>query len=557
MEIENVLMNSMGFNQLKKNIEVSVERFDNYDDSVYSEYIQAQENLEFIDTFEKLNTKNTNEKLKMLKKINRDYGNCNKGLENFCRIQSLEAEEAAVDGTSAKKEEVESDDKKVDQPVGASEQKKKWYQKVWEAIKNFFKKIGGFFKMIWQKITGLFKKHEDTDKAIEEAPEDKSAQLDKYLDEVQLPSSDDDSSKGYLIINDKVISNLNNTATRYVQLCTQFDAAITELTSKKGSNESIKKFIEMAKIYLDDNQNISGAADNKALLIVLNNLASRKYDRSKDPEKFGTSIKETTKIKDIIGTNNCKTINNKLKNVTTVISQFNKSMDQAEKLCASASKKFDNYITGNNSQDDENNKIAVALFKAVTKVADINRGLANDLSKSVRVIKLDGVVKAAQKILGTVAQVGEAGVKAGVNAAIKLIGGMKKLSKHGQQEVSRLIQSGRQKFQDELNKKQFRDVNAVLMSRSIQELIESISRAYVNDSNYYTKDFNDFKIDVVQAIEDNGYYDMIKEKFGNVSKKEVQTIMSQVNENKLKEAYNKVKTKQMAINQAEQKRYST
>lgn len=542
MEIENILMNSMGFNQLKKNVEASTERFDSFDDSVYSEYIQAQENLEFIDTFERINNNNVNQKLKMLKKINKDYGNCNKGLENYCRIQSLEAE---VEGTSAKKEETKSEDKSVEQPAGASEQKKKWYQKVWEAIKTFFKKIGNFFKMIWNKITGLFKKHEDTDKAIEEAPEDKAARLDKYLDEIQLPSSDDDSSKGYIIINDKVVSNLTSAATRYVQLCTQFDAAITELTAKKGSDQSIKKFIEMAKIYLDDNSNISSASNNESLLKVLNNLGSRKYDRAKDPAKFGTSIKETTKIKDIIGTNNSKTISKKLKEVTNVISQFNKSMDQAEKLCANASNKFNDYITKNESNDDESNKIAVALFKAVTKVADINRGLASDLAKSVRVIKLDGLIKGAKEILG----VAGAAVK---NAAIKIAGGMKKLSKRGQQEVSKLIQSARQAYLDELNKKEYRDLNAALMSSSIKRLIEDISRVYVNDSSYYSKSFYEFGADVYNAIKDNGYYDILKEKFGNINLKEYETIMNEVNVDKLREAYDKVKNKQATINRAEQ-----
>lgn len=542
MEIENILMNSMGFNQLKKNVEASTERFDSFDDSVYSEYIQAQENLEFIDTFERINNNNVNQKLKMLKKINKDYGNCNKGLENYCRIQSLEAE---VEGTSAKKEETKSEDKSVEQPAGASEQKKKWYQKVWEAIKTFFKKIGNFFKMIWNKITGLFKKHADTDEAIEKAREEQLAKLDEYLDKVQLPSSDDDSSKGYIIINDKVVSNLTSAATRYVKLCTQFDAAITELTAKKGSDQSIKKFIEMAKIYLDDNSNISGASNNESLLKVLNNLGSRKYDRAKDPAKFGTSIKETTKIKDIIGTNNSKTISKKLKEVTNVISQFNKSMDQAEKLCANASNKFNDYITKNESNDDESNKIAVALFKAVTKVADINRGLASDLAKSVRVIKLDGLIKGAKEILG----VAGAAVK---NAAIKLAGGMKKLSKRGQQEVSKLIQSARQAYLDELDKKEYRDLNAALMSSSIKRLIEDISRAYVNDSSYYSKSFYDFQMDVVRAIKDNGYYDILKEKFGDINLKEYETIMNEVNVDKLREAYDKVKNKQATINRAEQ-----
>lgn len=220
-------------------------------------------------------------------------------------------------------------------------------------------------------------------------------------------------------------------------------------------------------------------------------------------------------------------------------------MDQAEKLCTNASNKFNDYITKNESNDDESNKIAVALFKAVTKVADINRGLASDLAKSVRVIKLDGLIKGAKEILG----VAGAAVK---NAAIKLAGGMKKLSKRGQQEVSKLIQSARQAYLDELNKKEYRDLNAALMSSSIKRLIEDISRAYVNDSSYYSKSFYEFGADVYNAIKDNGYYDILKEKFGNINLKEYETIMNEVNVDKLREAYDKVKNKQATINRAEQ-----
>ena len=53
-----------------------------------------------IETFGSLENYNTRAKLDMLNKINKAYGKCNRGIENYCR--SLESE---TEGTSAVKED--------------------------------------------------------------------------------------------------------------------------------------------------------------------------------------------------------------------------------------------------------------------------------------------------------------------------------------------------------------------------------------------------------------------------------------------------------------------
>ena len=97
----------MDLDNYKKDVNNSIERFDGFNDGLWNEYYKAQEELNFVETFGSLENYNTRAKLDMLNKINKAYGKCNRGIENYCR--SLEAE---TDGTSAVKEEDKTADEK-------------------------------------------------------------------------------------------------------------------------------------------------------------------------------------------------------------------------------------------------------------------------------------------------------------------------------------------------------------------------------------------------------------------------------------------------------------
>lgn len=122
---------------------LSEERFDGFMDSNELDYQNSIESINFINDYERVNDYNNILKIKMLNKINKEYGKLNRGIENY--IYSLEEE---VDGTSAKKEESESTN--TEQPSGTSEKKLKWYQKVWESVKKVA-------IAIWRAIVKVFK----------------------------------------------------------------------------------------------------------------------------------------------------------------------------------------------------------------------------------------------------------------------------------------------------------------------------------------------------------------------------------------------------------------
>ena len=118
----------------------SEERFDGNFDTVFAEISRSEEDINFLETYGSLENYNTKAKLDMLNKINKAYGKCNRGIENYCR--SLEAE---TEGTSAVKEE----EKTTEAPKDTTK-KKNW-------LVNVLTAIGRFFKFIWTSIVNFFK----------------------------------------------------------------------------------------------------------------------------------------------------------------------------------------------------------------------------------------------------------------------------------------------------------------------------------------------------------------------------------------------------------------
>lgn len=144
---ESIFNAGVGNKPVAKVEPISVERFDGSFDNIFAEVARSEEELDFIEKFGAVSEINSANKMKMLAKLQKTYGSCNRGLESF--IQSCEADE--VDGTSAKKdEESETEDKIVEQPKGVSEKKENWAKTALKAVVTFFKKI-------WQAIVSLVK----------------------------------------------------------------------------------------------------------------------------------------------------------------------------------------------------------------------------------------------------------------------------------------------------------------------------------------------------------------------------------------------------------------
>ncbi len=176
MSFESIYNAGLGLSVAKTSDEsASVERYDGFLTGLLADVTKSEEDLKFIELYGKVEDANTAAKIKMLEKINKNYGKCHRGIENYCR--SCEAE---VDGTSALKENNDSttDAKKAE----AGKKKTNVLMNVLRAIGDFFVKIWNtivkFFQTIASKIKAMVRKHKN------------AKQLDNLKKEAQNTSSD-------------------------------------------------------------------------------------------------------------------------------------------------------------------------------------------------------------------------------------------------------------------------------------------------------------------------------------------------------------------------------
>ena len=139
----------------------SEERFDGNFDTVFAEISRSEEELNFVESFGSLENYNTKAKLDMLNKINKAYGKCNRGIENYCR--SLEAE----DNTN-KKGFVSNIVSKLVNIL----------KKIWAIIVNFFKQIS-------LRVKSFFNKNKLKNEVNKSQMNEQERQnLNKFIDEM-------------------------------------------------------------------------------------------------------------------------------------------------------------------------------------------------------------------------------------------------------------------------------------------------------------------------------------------------------------------------------------
>lgn len=123
--------------------------YDGYFDAVQAELTQSFENLEFLDTYSRVNEANDAAKLRMMKRLKRVYGST---IEDPAKASSVES---FIDSNIRSLEE----DKKTDGSTKKEPGKvKAFFGKIVEALKKMLTSLKNFFKGIWKKIKEFFTK---------------------------------------------------------------------------------------------------------------------------------------------------------------------------------------------------------------------------------------------------------------------------------------------------------------------------------------------------------------------------------------------------------------
>ena len=504
----------MDLDNYKKDVNNSIERFDGFNDGLWNEYYKAQEELNFIETFGSLENYNTKAKLDMLNKINKAYGKCNRGIENYCRIQSLEAEAEAVEETDSNTEN------KTD---NNSAKKTKWYQIVWEKIKAFFQKIKKVFIAIVDKIKGFFKKNEDVDQAIDqaivEAPKEVE-RLSEYLGEVNV---NEDKSEKLVKINSDTASLLIRKTGEYLQISTQFSDAVKNL-STYGNTDGVKKFVDMAqKMY-----------PNKLNFGSMNGTDGKAYKEYKDRvEKIANSFKyddnrngylshinsglldaqEGKKITavDVMGTKDVKEIRKIFKELKKSISDSTNNINKASDLCRGADKAFQEYVNKNIAENnkevtDDQRKlvyeiagICTAMFKTVTNMSNIYLNMVKDISKTMTIIE-KFTISGAQKFISALKNAKEAIGKKLTDWGLILKGKGEKIYSSLSKDVKRAYDAIVRPYKEKHQNDDMKKLQTKLKENEVKKLISDLYKSCGKNMNK-----TDFVALLQGTLVDNGF----------------------------------------------------
>jgi len=168
MSFETLYMKGFGLEADNKSVSYSGESYitDGFEENEIIELTQAIENLKFLDAYTSITHKNTSDKIRMCKKLAVNYGmksrinsTAAKSIESLCKIQSIEAEEAAEEaGVDTSSDNKVPDNKKptLGEEFKQNKKDKGFWKALWAAIVRVFKAVGDFLKKVFKKIIEFF-----------------------------------------------------------------------------------------------------------------------------------------------------------------------------------------------------------------------------------------------------------------------------------------------------------------------------------------------------------------------------------------------------------------
>jgi len=240
--VESILFKDTFNNNTSNNISSTILKTK---DEIIKENIQSDEDLKFFETYDMLNTYNTNQKIRMLKRLNNITNNIrNKNISNSCEsyIRSLEED------TNTNKD--------------TTEKKKNIFIRFFTWIKNI---ITRFFKMIMTSIK-LFLNTISSGKWCKDWYK-KAAFKREFIDKIFKPISDKFNLNGKFPI-PRISSSVDFNS--YAKVCRWFEQKV----SVSANNSNIDKFLEDSKEY------------QKTLLTIDEKLL--KFSNKEDPSLIDT-----------------------------------------------------------------------------------------------------------------------------------------------------------------------------------------------------------------------------------------------------------------------------
>lgn len=373
-------------------------------DVLVSDYHDSCEELESLETFYNIYDFNTRSKLNMLDKINKAYGPCNRGIENYCRIQSLEAEESTPDSSSTNNQQIQSSNNNAPTDKSKTQKLVEFLKKIHESIANVFNKLIEWILNLINKFRYSNKVFEGTINSINNA---KPEELNKLSDDLKTVEFE---SKGILEVSKHPTENLNKHLSSLDIVIAVFENAIASANTNPKDTVRIKDFsvklFEFAnkipeigkscpKLESDGNESL------KQYYTSLKTYCSSSLNYNKNMSPFNKSLANSetldgklTVIK-IIGSIDPKAIINTIKSENDSVGKINELLSKNKEKFNKASKDITallrKYVATTDKQVAEslNSQIQslLAMEKAVVQLNSIYSGICSNVIKSINLVK--------------------------------------------------------------------------------------------------------------------------------------------------------------------------
>ena len=335
MSFESIYNAGLGLSVAKTSDEsASVERYDGFLTGLLADVTKSEEDLKFIELYGKVEDANTAAKIKMLEKINKNYGKCHRGIENYCR--SCEAE---VDGTSALKE---NNDSTTDAKKAEAGKKKT------NVLMNVLRAIGDFFVKIWNTIVKFFRTIAAKVKAMIQKRKD--AKIKANLEKEAAKTSADAIKKieNYEKCMDLVTNNLGTVEGIVAKLKRRVDSATKKLSSWK---------VETSKVGVEGGVDIYTV--NASYVIVINSAMKLFVNLGKIVMKAASVIQSATDFDTIMDT---------VKGFSTPT--FNEFVAKYKMTIEKLNPIFDKIESGK-TKDTDMNEVSKSAYAVYTDVAEM------------------------------------------------------------------------------------------------------------------------------------------------------------------------------------------
>ena len=390
LSLEQLYADGIGIGTSNTSVVFSAESSDGDNDALWSA-AQSQENLiRFIDTHEQLQRKNTADKIRMFKKISAKYGRSSKSVENWCNIQSREAEEeSATDGGDTKTPETVAKKRNI--------------------FVRMFSAIAAFFRKMFAAISAKFKSWSDAAKAKKKKTPEEIAEADK-----KMKNPDDELKKfctelGYKIYEyddskfskfaedfNKCAEHLDdvnkdmqkfNNATDIVKYDpSKYSGVLSTLKNMISGIPGIEKDIPTLKS--------SNAKDRKAFVKALDEMV-KGIDFGKDPERYINYFTKLEKIEkdvilptDVFGSQvSVKFIDEVIGKITSNGNKIIDSMSKASSIVNSIDKQNQADLSSSKVPKDYNGFVETqATMLALTKILSKMHALMGNVQSKVIVL---------------------------------------------------------------------------------------------------------------------------------------------------------------------------